>query len=101
MDKKIIDKFKTYVAISNFEEEYGNQNNTLEDKSIWRNICIMKKKIISVICVILILLSGVAFATNIDTIKEFFNSRGLGKGIDSAIEQGYIEDPKMDIRNLM
>ena len=98
MDKKIIDKFKTYVAISNFEEEYGNQNNTLEDKSIWRNICIMKKKIISVICAILILLSGVAFATNIDTIKEFFNSRGLGKGIDSAIEQGYIEDPKMDYK---
>ena len=54
----------------------------------------MKKRIIATTCVGMILMSGVVFAANIDNIKNYF--RGLGNGIDSAIENGYVENPEMD-----
>ena len=53
-----------------------------------------EKRIIATTCVGMILMSGVVFAANIDNIKNYF--RGLGNGIDSAIENGYVEIPEMD-----
>ena len=97
-NKEILDKFKMRVAISNFEKECESKTNekgiyTLEKNGFWRDY-IMKKRIIATTCVGMILMSGVVFAANIDNIKNYF--RGLGNGIDSAIENGYVENPGMD-----
>ena len=53
----------------------------------------MKKKIIVVLCTGCLLISGVAVATNLDKIEVKF---GLGKGIDKAVQNGYIAEPEMD-----
>ena len=97
-NKEMLDKFKMNVAISNFEKECESKTNekgiyTLEKRGFWRDY-IMKKRIIATTCVGMILMSGVVFAANIDNIKNYF--RGLGNGIDSAIENGYVENPEMD-----
>lgn len=97
-NKEMLDKFKMRVAISNFEKECESKTNekgiyTLEKNGFWRDY-IMKKRIIATTCVGMILMSGVVFAANIDNIKNYF--RGLGNGIDSAIENGYVENPGMD-----
>jgi len=97
-NKEMLDKFKINVAISNFEKECESKTNgkgiyTLERKGFWREY-IMKKRIIATTCVGVILMTSVVFAANIDNIKNYF--RGLGKGIDSAIENGYVENPEMD-----
>ena len=97
-NKEMLDKFKMNVAISNFEKEYKRETNqkgiyTLEKRRFWRDY-IMKKRIIATTCVGMILMSGVVFATNIDNIKNYF--RGLGSGVDTAIENGYVENPQMD-----
>lgn len=97
-NKEMLDKFKMRVAISNFEKECESNTNekgiyTLEKRGFWRDY-IMKKRIIATTCVGMILMSGVVFAANIDNIKNYF--RGLGKGIDTAIENGYVENPEMD-----
>ena len=97
-NKEMLDKFKMNVAISNFEKECEREKNqkgiyTLKKRGAWRDY-IMKKRIIATTCVGMVLMSGVVFATNIDNIKNYF--RGLGNGIDSAIENGYIENPEMD-----
>lgn len=97
-NKEMLDKFKMNVAISNFEKECESKTNekgiyTLEKRKIWRDY-IMKKRIIATTCVGMILMSGVVFAANIDNIKNYF--RGLGNGIDTAVENGYVANPKMD-----
>lgn len=97
-NKEMLDKFKMNVAISNFEKECESKTNekgiyTLEKRRFWRDY-IMKKRIIATTCVGMILMSGVVLAANIDNIKNYF--RGLGNGIDSAIENGYVENPGMD-----
>lgn len=97
-NKEMLDKFKMSVAISNFEKECERETNqkgiyTLEKRGFWRDY-IMKKRIIATTCVGMILMSGVVFAANIDNIKNYF--RGLGSGIDTAIENGYVENPEMD-----
>ena len=97
-NKQILDKFKMNIAISNFEKEYERETMqkgiyTLEKRGFWRDY-IMKKRIIATTCVGMILMSGVVFAANIDNIMNYF--RGLGKGIDTAIENGYVEKPEMD-----
>lgn len=97
-NRQILDKFKMNIAISNFEKEYEREKNqkgiyTLEKRGFWRDY-IMKKRIIATTCVGMILMSGVVFAANIDNIKDYF--RGLGSGIDTAIENGYVENPEMD-----
>ena len=97
-NKEMLDKFKMSVAISNFEKECERETNqkgiyTLEKRRFWREY-IMKKRIIATTCVGMILMSGVVFAANIDNIKNYF--RGFGNGIDTAIENGYVENPEMD-----
>lgn len=97
-NKEMLDKFKMNVAISNFEKECESKTDEkgiypLEKSGFWRDY-IMKKRIIATTCVGMIVMSSVVFAANIDNIKNYL--RGLGNGIDTAIENGYIENPEMD-----
>ena len=50
-------------------------------------------KIIATSCIGIILISGVVVATNYNKIINYF---GLGNGIDTAVESGYIEEPNMN-----
>ncbi len=87
--KELFEELQNNIAISNFEkEEY-----TLKKKIDWR-IYTMKKKIVAISTACFILISGVAFAFNGENIINYF--RGLGNGIDSAIENGYIAEPNME-----
>lgn len=50
-------------------------------------------KTVATSCVGIILISGVVVATNYNKIINYF---GLGNGIDTAVESGYIEEPNMN-----
>lgn len=97
MKKNILKNFKLNVAISNFEKEELTNNNTLKNKE---KIFSIKNKIIATVCASFILISGIVFATNITNIVNKRKSdRGLGDGIDTAVDNGYIEETKAEFSN--
>lgn len=79
--------------------KYKNMiRNTLkyENKELRKNT--MKKKLVAGLCTGLALMSGVAFATNFEKVVASF---GLGNGIDTAVENGYISETNMEyVENL-
>lgn len=93
---ELLEKLKLNIALSNFKEEQKNitnAKNTLNSNKVWRYY--MKRKIIAISLACFIMISGgVAFAFNSDKIITYF--RGLGKGIDNATENGYIQDVDME-----
>ena len=96
-DKELLDKYRMYVAISKFQtdkktDEYPQRN--IFNK--WRLFAMKKKTILATILGICVI-SGVVIAVNIDNIKN--NFRGLGQGVTSAVEHGYIENSDMDYIN--
>ena len=101
MKDDIFEKFKLNIAILKFEEDIRKENSPkvqenliseLKNKMIMEEK--MRKKIVIVFCGVFLLASGVAFATtHIDVIKNYF---GFDKGIQSAIQNGYIGKPEMD-----
>lgn len=90
-NKDIFNQFKINVAINNFKEEYKNEH-TLKEK-IKRERYSMKKKIIIGVCTCCFaLVSGVAIANYSNIISTF----GLGKGVDTAAKNGYVEVTEMN-----
>ena len=55
----------------------------------------MKKKVIGFVCICFIIFSGVCVGANYEKIMEKFE-RGLGNGIDKAVDNGYIQTPNMN-----
>lgn len=105
MDKEneLINKYRMYIAITNFEDECKLKETRIERKSPlkevinkWREYK-MKKRVIVTTIIGMFLASSVAFAANNENVKKYL--RGLGGGIDSAIENGYIENPNIDSIN--
>lgn len=93
-DDLFIEKFKTKVAIMNFENNNKQKNqNLLNNKIDWR-IYNMKRKVAILISTGLLALSSVCFAVNFNNIKNYFT--GLGEGMDRAVQNGYIEEVKME-----
>lgn len=100
VENELLEKYKMYVAVSKFENDLDKKENKRTNKyplknifSRWREY-VMKKRVIITTALGIFLVSGVVLATNIDNVKNYF--RGLGKGIDSAVEHGYIENTEMD-----
>lgn len=91
-NRDIIEKFEVSVAISNFEEQEIKSEHTLKNKKKGR-LYAMNKKIVAGLSGGIILISGVVFAMNFERIKASFN---MGKGVDKAVEDGYIAEPEMD-----
>lgn len=82
-NNKIFEKVKMRIAISSVKE---------------KNMVMNKSKLnigkgIGIVTCIAISMTGVVFATNYNKIINYF---GLGKGIDTAVESGYIEEPNMN-----
>lgn len=91
-NEKMFEKLKIEIVFFNFEQDVKNAEN--QHTSIrWRYIE-MKRRIIFIISSFVVLISGVVFATNSEKIVNLF--RGLGGGIDSAVENGYIEKVDME-----
>lgn len=88
-NKEILEKFKMNIAVNNFKQEVTNEH-TLKNE--WRGYA-MKKKWIAGLCTGFILVSGVVVTANFDKIIGTF---GLGKGIDSAVNNGYIAETNMN-----
>lgn len=83
-NNEIFENVKMKIAISNMKEKDMKTN---ENKPKF-------KKLIGIAAAcIIVSISGVAVATNYNRIINYF---GLGKGVDSAIENGYIENPNMN-----
>lgn len=82
-ENKIFEKVKMKIAISRIKEE---------------DIAMNKRKLnigkgIGIAACIIFSMTGVVFASNYNKIINYF---GLGKGIDTAVEMGYIENPNMN-----
>lgn len=111
------DKYRNAIYLTKIEElSYKETANILNESEqnikniVYRGkkrlrIILIKKgfdsmsKISKVSVIILcttILLTGIAFAANFETIKKYFESRGIGNGIDNAMENGYIEEVNME-----
>lgn len=94
-EKEILRNFKINIALSNFEREQKERNFLKNREKVkFINMINKKKRIILTTCAGFILISGIVFAVNNENIKKYF--RGIGKGIDSAIENGYIENTEMN-----
>lgn len=90
-NQELLKKFKMNVAVNQFKNESINKH-TLKEEIKWRKYA-MKRKLIAGLCGGFILISGVAFAANYNKIVETFF---LGKGLDDAVQNGYIVNPDMD-----
>ena len=91
--KELFEELKNNISISNLEHEYS-----LEDEKKWRSYD-MKKNIIAISSACLVLISSVALAFNGEKIIEHWkkdDSRGLDKGIETAVQNGYIEETNME-----
>ena len=91
MDRESLERIrqmtKDKITVSNFQKDQNMSN---------KNQRIGMKKISAVACICLVLTSGIVFAKDIEEfIRERFNF-GLGDGIDSAAEHGYIVEPEME-----
>lgn len=84
--KRIIEISREKIAISNLEKEIVMEKNKI-------NIF----KLISVSCACIVLTTSVVFAKDIEKfVKEKFYF-GFGDGLDNAAENGYIENPEMNL----
>ena len=86
--KELFEELQGNIAVSNFEEEY-----TLKEKNYWR-VYEMKKRIIAISMGAIMLASGVAFGFHSEEILSYM--KGLGNGIDTAVNNGYIEKTDME-----
>ena len=92
------EKFKICASTLKFEESNKIIKDDKDNKKGDEKMCNVRitSKAVTATCIGIILISGVVFATNFEKIKEYFDSRNIGKGLDSAIEKGYIENTNMD-----
>lgn len=82
-NNRILEKVKMKIAISSVKREDIDMN---KDR-----LTIGKR--IGIAACIVFSMTGVVFATNYDKIMNYF---GLGNGIDTAVKNGYIEEPNMN-----
>lgn len=90
-----IERLRMEIAMFNATEDIKKKSNKyLQKSNREKGVTLMRKKIIATACASLVLVSGIVVATNIDKIKT--HNRGLGKGVDTAVENGYIANPNSE-----
>lgn len=93
-DRKLFDYFKENNTVPNkisdaiFDVDLKNKVNTKSKETIKLDINTFTRNIILTLLSIFALTGGIAFAAN-----HFWNFFRLGKGIDTAVENGYIYSP--------
>lgn len=96
-DKELLEKFKMNVAINNLKKELLEER-TLTKENNGRNDMKNSFKIGVAACLMVVSISGMVFAKEIST-KIYENFFGTGKGMETAINEGYIESPEMEYEN--
>ena len=93
LDKELKLFYLRDIEISNkYKNAIDTALYTKKEKSFSNRFGIMKTAVATVSCIII--MTGVVFAKDISNyIKYFFNT---SKGLDTAIEKGYIEEPDME-----
>lgn len=95
-DNELLNKIKLNIAVENLKEELPKEH---LEKIFSRNkvggMLELKKKVIGFVCICFIIFSGVCVGANYEKIMEKFE-RGLGNGIDKAVDNGYIQTPNMN-----
>lgn len=86
--KEIIESVKLKISISNFQKEENIE--MIKHKNIFKSI--------AVACCMIISLSSIVFAKEI-SIKIYENFFLTGNGMETAINEGYIENATMDYQN--
>ena len=89
MNKESLEKIrkltKDKITVSNFQKDQNMNNKRIS-----------MKKISAIACICLVLTGSIVFAKDIEKfVREKFNF-GLGDGVDSAAENGYIAEPEME-----
>ena len=90
-----LEELRLHIATFNFKEELQEitkENNIKCNQRKNRNYAI--RKVIATTCASFVLISGIAFAINNKKFNE--DKRGLGQGVETAIDNGYIARPNMD-----
>ncbi len=95
-DRDDIEKLKLKIAIFNTKEDI--KNNYLQKNNERKGVNLVKKKMIATACACLVLVSGIVAAKTIKFSNDMTSVRGLGKGVDTAIENGYIQNVEMDFQ---
>lgn len=90
-NKRLVEKFKMNIAINNLKQELEKEH-TLKNEKSWRRYT-MKKRWIAGLCAGFIIISGIVVTANFEKIIGTF---GLGKGIETAVDNGYIAKTDMD-----
>lgn len=94
-NKEDLEKLKMEIAMFNATNEIEKKlSKCLQKNNEKRGMNLMKKRIIATVCASFVLVSGIVVAMNIEDIKT--NFRGLGEGVDTAIENGYIANPNAE-----
>ena len=94
-NKEDLEKLKMEIAMFNATNEIEKKlSKCLQKNNEKREMNLMKKRIIATVCASFVLVSGIVVAMNIEDIKT--NFRGLGEGVDTAIENGYIANPNAE-----
>lgn len=96
-DKELLEKFKMNVAINHFKKELSEEH-TLTKENNWGNDMKNIFKIGVAACLMLVSISGMVFAKEIST-KIYENFFFTGKGMETAMNEGYIENPEMEYEN--
>ena len=93
IDSELLEMVKLKIAISKCKEE-------IKQTSPYKNNSgnFIKNKIMAIACAFLLLISGIVVGANLEKITTYF--RGLGQGVDTAIENGYISEPNVQFVNV-
>ena len=89
-NNSILESLKINIAIDNLKSECLIEESSKIRKWKLENI---KRTAIAIVCSCFILASGITVAANYENI---INSFGFGKGLDKAVEDGYIAKPDME-----
>ncbi len=93
INNEVLEMVKLKIAISNCKEEIMQTSPSENNSGHF-----IKNRIMAIACAFLLLISGIVVGANLEKITTYF--RGLGKGVDTAIENGYISEPNVQFVNV-
>lgn len=94
-NREDLEKLKLEIAMFNATNEIEKKSrNYLQKNNEKMRINLIKRKVIATVCASFVLVSGIVVATNIKN-----KDRGLGGGIETAVENGYIEKANVQFIN--
>lgn len=96
-DKELLERFKMNVAINNYKTDLTEEHTLIkENKRRYDMKNVLKIGVAA--CFTIVSVTGIVFANEIST-KIYENFFFTGKGMETAMNEGYIENPDMEYEN--